>query len=148
VGKSRNWIEHLAEIGGFPSIKIAEGIYLTQKDVREIQMAKAAIAAGVKILLGETGKLAADVKHLYIAGGFGAAMNKKSAAAVGLFPPELEDVVEIAGNTAGKGAILSALSEKIVHRMKMAAEGVRYTELSTNALFQQEYIRAMPFHSS
>jgi uncharacterized 2Fe-2S/4Fe-4S cluster protein (DUF4445 family) len=129
-----------------PALKIANGILLTQKDVREIQMAKAAIAAGINTLLSDTGRSTADVKKVFVAGGFGAAMNSKNAAVVGLFPAELEPVVEIAGNTAGKGAILSALSETILDEMREVAKKVDYVELSSSVKFQTEYMLQMYFY--
>lgn len=145
AGVHAGWSGCVVEKAGSPALKLTEEIVLTQQDIREIQMAKAAIAAGVKTLLAENGKTAADVKKLYIAGGFGAAMNRKSAAAIGLFPAELEPVVEIAGNTAGKGALLAALSKKILSNMEHIAEDVKYIELSTSVLFQQEYMMEMYF---
>ena len=144
-GVHTGWVNCVVKDENGISIRITKDIYITQKDIREVQMAKAAIAAGVKTLLSETGRAAGDIKKLFIAGGFGAAMNKSSAAAVGLFPAELEDVVEIAGNTAGKGAILSALSGKVMRDMEKIADDVVYIELSTSALFQQEYMMSMYF---
>jgi uncharacterized 2Fe-2S/4Fe-4S cluster protein (DUF4445 family) len=146
AGISRGWIECLSESEGMPALKIANGILLTQKDVREIQMAKAAIAAGINTLLSDTGRSTADVKKVFVAGGFGAAMNSKNAAVVGLFPAELEPVVEIAGNTAGKGAILSALSETILDEMREVAKKVDYVELSSSVKFQTEYMLQMYFY--
>ena len=144
-GVHHGWINCVVKDESGISIRITDEISITQKDIREVQMAKAAIAAGVKTLLSETGRSVSDIKRLFIAGGFGAAMNKSSAAAVGLFPAELEEVVEIAGNTAGKGAILSALSENVMRDMKKIAEDVVYIELSTSAMFQQEYMMSMYF---
>ena len=146
AGVHSGWIDCLCESGGFPALRIADNILLTQQDIREIQTAKGAVAAGIKTLLHEAGKTAADVKKLYIAGGFGAAINKSSAAAIGLFPPELEAVAETAGNTAGKGAVLAALSESEMKKMKEAAEAVEYIELSASAFFQMEYMNEMFFH--
>ena len=145
AGVHQGWIDCVVKNEKGLNLRIADNIQLTQQDIREIQMAKAAVAAGVKTLLAETGKTAGDVKKLFIAGGFGAAMNRKSAAAIGLFPSELEPVVEVAGNTAGKGAVLSALSKKILNDMEHIAEDVVYIELSTSALFQQEYMMEMYF---
>ncbi len=147
AGVSQSWINCIMEKDDSVALKISENIFLTQKDIREIQMAKAAISAGVKTLLAETGKTAADVGKLYIAGGFGAAMNRNSAAVIGLFPPELESSVVISGNTAGKGAVLAALSAEVMNDMKDIAEQVKYIELSTSVLFQQEYMTEMYFHS-
>jgi len=146
AGTGSGWIECLTETGGMSALRIAEGLLITQQDVREIQMAKAAIAAGIKTLLSETGRETSDIGKVLIAGGFGAAMNKNSAAVVGLFPAELESVVEIAGNTAGKGAVLGALSENVIGEMVSVAETVEYIELSTSLKFQQEYMNEMYFH--
>ena len=148
AGVHRSWINCVVREESKTAVRISGDIMLTQKDIREIQMAKAAVAAGVKTLLAETGKSIADVKKLYIAGGFGAAMNKANAAVIGLFPPELEPVVEIAGNTAGKGAVLAALSGRVVSDMEKIADSVDYIELSTSALFQQEYMMEMYFQQS
>lgn len=142
----KSWKNCIVEYDGKPALKITDKILITQLDIREIQMAKAAIAAGVNTLLAETGKTTADVKKLYIAGGFGAAMDKRSAAVIGLFPSELEQVVVVAGNTAGKGAVLSALSKKILNDMLHIVEDVNYIELSMSTLFQQEYMTAMYFN--
>ncbi len=145
AGVHQGWINCVSEADGSKAIRITDKIMLTQKDIREIQMAKAAIAAGVKTLLSETGKSVEDVKKLFIAGGFGAAMDKHSAALIGLFPRELEQAVVIAGNTAGKGAVLAAISGRIIGEMERIAGEVKYIELSTSVLFQQEYMMAMYF---
>ncbi|MDC7226613.1 MAG: ASKHA domain-containing protein, partial [Spirochaetales bacterium] len=142
-GVRGGWCDCVFDDDDGRAVRITDKLSITQKDIREIQMAKAAISAGVKTLLAETGKSTTDIKHLYIAGGFGAAMNKSSAAAVGLFPTELEAVVEIAGNTAGKGAVLAAISEYEMLNMQKIADDVNYIELSTSALFQQEYMMSM-----
>ncbi|MBI9106613.1 MAG: DUF4445 domain-containing protein [Spirochaetales bacterium] len=144
-GISRGWIECLSESGGKPALKVSADIMITQMDIREIQMAKAAIAAGIRTLLSETGRATTDIKRVFVAGGFGAAMNKASAAAIGLFPSDLEPVVEIAGNTAGKGAILAALSARVLDEMVKVSEDVEYIELSTSLKFQQEYMNEMYF---
>lgn len=145
AGVHMSWVGRVFERDGMPALKIVDDISITQKDIREIQMAKAAIAAGVKTLLADAGKNVSDIKKLFIAGGFGAAMNKRSAAVIGLYPPELEDSVIIAGNTAGKGAVMAALSRKVLDDMERIAANVNYIELSTSTIFQQEYMNAMYF---
>ena len=83
----------------------------TQKDIREVQLAKAAVRAGIDILLREAGMETADVARLYLAGGFGSAMRPESAARIGLIPEELSDRVTVLGNAAGSGALRYATEE-------------------------------------
>ncbi len=129
-----------------PELKVSGGITLTQKDIREIQMAKAAIAAGIATLLHETGKTVDDVECVHLAGGFGAALDRHNAAVIGLVPAALETKIAAAGNTAGKGAVMAALSADVIADMSDAARHVDYIELSTSAQFQMEYMNAMYFN--
>ena len=79
-------------------LALAESVSLTQRDIRELQLAKAAVAAGIRIVLERLGATAEDVEKLYLAGAFGNYVNRASAQRIGLisFP---EDTVHPAGNT-------------------------------------------------
>jgi uncharacterized 2Fe-2S/4Fe-4S cluster protein (DUF4445 family) len=143
IEKGHPLAENLMEFEGFRSYKISDSIYFTQKDIREIQNAKAAVAAGIKTLITAKGKDVTDVQKVYLAGGFGSYINHKSAVAIGLLPKEIEDKVEAIGNSAGKGAILSLLSRKH-YDMCMKIKGmVDYIELSSSKEFNDEYINNM-----
>jgi uncharacterized 2Fe-2S/4Fe-4S cluster protein (DUF4445 family) len=85
-------------------------IYLTPKDVREIQLAKSAVASGINILLSHAGLSPACIDALFLAGGFGNYVRPEKAAAIGLFPPELSTRAISAGNTSGTGALLALRS--------------------------------------
>jgi len=124
---------------------ITPDIYITQQDVREILLAKAAVCAGIITLLHHTGKSIADIDELILAGGFGAHINKKSACKIGLIPQELEDKIITAGNTAGTGAAAVLLDSSAEGRINRAAEKAKYIELSGDPFFRDEYIEQMMF---
>ena len=80
-------------------------IMITQKDIREIQLAKGAIRAGIDILINRMGIEYKDIDNLYIAGGFGHNINIEKAINIGLFPKELEANIKVLGNTCLNGVI-------------------------------------------
>ncbi len=123
---------------------ITDSVWLSGKDVRKLQLAKAAVRAGIETLLERSGKRCEDIDEVLIAGGFGAYMRLQSACAIGMLPPDLLNKARHVGNSAGKGAALAltpagreALQE--LHRL------CRYEELSSSALFNDNYIEAMLF---
>ncbi len=91
--------------------RLSEEVCLYQEDVRQLQLAKGAICAGMRTLLQEQGLKPQDVETLYIAGGFGTRMNLHNAARIGLFPSELESRAKAIGNAALSGAALMLLDE-------------------------------------
>ena len=92
---------------GVPLARDPDGrmIMLTQKDVRELQLAKSAIRSGIDVLLLEAGLSYEDVDTLYLAGGFGYRINLESAAGIGLLPPKLQDRTVAVGNSSLGGAV-------------------------------------------
>ena len=91
---------------GFPLAKTPDGreIVFTQQDVREIQLAKAAIRAGVETLVLRYGITKEQVKKVYVAGGFGYKPDKEKAIAIGMLPEEFADKIETVGNSSLAGA--------------------------------------------
>ena len=124
---------------------IGEEVLFTQKDVREIQLAKAAIAAGIETLVKTAQVSYGDIKHLYLAGGFGNYIDKTSAVKIGLLPKSLYERIEVLGNAAGKGAVMALLSEKERKKCETLAREIRYVELSSSTEFQDAYIERMCF---
>ncbi len=80
-------------------------IVLTQKDIRELQLAKSAVRAGLEIILRHSGLNYRDIDSVYIAGGFGTALSKEAAAKIGLLPKELLEKTKAVGNSALAGAL-------------------------------------------
>jgi uncharacterized 2Fe-2S/4Fe-4S cluster protein (DUF4445 family) len=120
-------------------------IYLTQKDIRELQNAKAAIAAGILLLLEKAGMTADDVTSVYIAGGFGNFLAVDDALAIGLLPPAFRGKTRSAGNTAGMGALACLLEQELFQSATEIAGQVTYYELSAEKRFTDLYIEAMLF---
>jgi len=120
-------------------------ILLTQKDIREVQLAKSAIAAGIATLLNHIGKDYDDIGEVYIAGGFGLHVDKSAACNIGLLPKSLEDRIITIGNAAGMGCVMSLLSELERGRLEGIAKNMSYLELSGNPFFMDRYVDEMMF---
>ena len=120
-------------------------VYISQKDIRSLQTAKAAIAAGIKTLLAEMKKPVTAVKKVIIAGGFGMHIDPGSACTIGLIPAELRGRIEFLGNCAGLGAVNCALSENERKRTEAFAKKLEYIELSGHRKFNQLYVDEMFF---
>jgi len=120
-------------------------IYISQKDIREVQLAKAAIAAGIKLLAEEFGVGTADIEKVLIAGAFGNYMSPKSACLISMIPPELEDRIIPIGNAAGEGAKRAALSINEFERSKRIAKTCKYIELAAHPGFQDRFIEELEF---
>ncbi|AFM41747.1 putative metal-binding protein [Desulfosporosinus acidiphilus SJ4] len=110
-------------------------IMITQKDIRELQMAKGAIAAGIRILMKTCGVETEDIKEVLLAGAFGNYLNPHSACAIGLIPEDLESKIQMIGNAAGTGAKLALLSLSQFRRAADIAETVDFVELGSYPKF-------------
>lgn len=126
-------------------IWLTEKVWVGQNDIRKLQLAKAAIAAGVEVLLRERGKSYKDIGRVILAGGFGTYLHKESAAVIGLIPRELLSVTEAAGNMAGEGAVSAALSKKAREQLGMIKNSMKYIELSACQSFSEIYVEKMFF---
>ena len=125
-----------------------DSIYLSQRDVRELQFAKAAIATGWQILLEEAGLTPADVKQVLLAGSFGSYLSAASAIRIGLVPKVPVPRVVSAGNVAGEGAKMALLSLRERAGGLALLEEVRYVELSDRADFNDRFVEQLPFPAS
>ena len=142
--------ESVALLGTFENdraIKLVPdgSVVLAQRDVRALQLAKAAVCAGMRVLLNRAGCALADVDQLAIGGAFGAHLNAESAADVGIFPAELLPAVKMVGNCAGAGASQMLLSREARDRASAAARRMEYIELSCDGDFSAAYVDEMMF---
>jgi uncharacterized 2Fe-2S/4Fe-4S cluster protein (DUF4445 family) len=142
IGKERVFVLHWRGPGD-PAPE--DSIYLSQRDVRELQFAKAAIATGWQILLEEAGLEAADVKQVLLAGSFGSYLSAASAIRIGLVPEVPVMRVVSAGNVAGEGAKMALLSLRERAGGLALLEEVRYVELSDRADFNDRFVDQLPF---
>jgi uncharacterized 2Fe-2S/4Fe-4S cluster protein (DUF4445 family) len=124
-----------------------DSIYLSQRDVRELQFAKAAIATGWHILLEEAGLTQADVKQVLLAGSFGSYLSPAAAIRIGLVPDVPVARVVPAGNVAGEGAKMALLSLRERAGGLALLEEVRYVELSDRADFNDRFVDQLEFPS-
>jgi uncharacterized 2Fe-2S/4Fe-4S cluster protein (DUF4445 family) len=140
---AKRFKESLIEHEGQQAFLLAEAsttghgrpIIITQNDIRAVQMAKGAMAAGVRVLMETYGIQAQDIKEVLLAGAFGNYLNPHSACVIGLIPPELESKIKMIGNAAGTGAKLALLSASEFRRAKDIAEVVKLVELGSYPRF-------------
>jgi len=120
-------------------------ILLTQRDVREVQLAKGAIAAGIGTLLEEFGAALDDVEDILLAGAFGNFIRPDRAQAIGLIPPVPLEKVRFVGNAAGAGAKMLLMNRNMRRVAEDVARGVEHVELSQRPDFQTRFAEAMFF---
>lgn len=120
-------------------------VRFTAQDVRKLQLAKAAVAAGIEVLMKEAGVKAAELRHLYLAGGFGKYVNLKSAARIGMFPELLAGKAVYLGNASLLGMEKACSDRSEYEKMQKITRQCRYLELSGNAAFNDAYIGQMMF---
>jgi uncharacterized 2Fe-2S/4Fe-4S cluster protein (DUF4445 family) len=122
-----------------------QNIYICAKDIREIQLAKAAVCAGAQTLLHESGVPADSISRIVIAGGFGSHLRAASMRRIGLLPPVDIEKYEFVGNAAGAGAVAVLLGGEPRNSAKTICRNSEYTELSKSAYFMEKYIEEMMF---
>ena len=126
------------------SFKVAEGIILTEEDVRKIQLAKSAIRASLEALLSSCGIGFEDIERLFLAGGMGYYMNVRSAGRIGLLPRHSNPTVTAVGNSALAGAA-KALACGGFEELNRIAENCRTVELANSPVFAEEFIKNIRF---
>ena len=139
--------QYLKEVDGEDVFSLTEDgkVYITQKDIRKLQLAKAAVAAGIGVLLEEAGIEPDQVQSLMLAGGFGSRMDPVTAAEIGLIPRQLLPVTKAVGNAAGEGAVAALLSANARERLNEIKENMTYIELSTHKGFTDRFVDEMMF---
>lgn len=128
-----------------PAFRLSEAVFVTQGDVRKLQLGKGAIAAGVQLLLEAYGISCGKIGALLLAGGFGSYIRPESAARIGLIPGELLPVTRAVGNAAAQGAQAALVSGGARDRLRKLQRNMRYMELSGMSAFNAAYMEAMMF---
>ena len=118
-------------------------IIVTQKDIREIQLAKAAIHTGCSILMRKRGVSTDLIDKIFVAGAFGNYLNIENSIIIGLLPDVPSSKVKFVGNAAGSGAIMSLISKKEREKAKEIAKRTKYVELAIDPSFHMELAASM-----
>lgn len=120
-------------------------VVLTQKDIRQVQLALGAVRTGIDLLLEETGLGARAIVGIEVAGGFGYHVRPESLVRLGLIPPLWLDRVAFGGNTALAGARMALVNSRVRAKADVLASVVRTVDLAAHPEFQQRFLGALSF---
>jgi len=140
-------LEEIDETGAMEKdeLLLGKNVAILPKDVRAVQLAKAAIAAGIETMFTEAGITADDVQNLYIAGGFGSHLNIDSTVRIGLIPEELKGRVKVLGNAALTGAVHMLLDQDSLEKVRVIAARSSHVNLGGNKVFNEWFVEKMMF---
>jgi uncharacterized 2Fe-2S/4Fe-4S cluster protein (DUF4445 family) len=137
--------DRLIEVDGVRAFLLADGVYLSQRDVRELQFAKGSIATGIKVLMDILGVQASDLDEIFLGGSFGSYLNPESAKIIGLVPPVDVDRIIAVGNSAGEGAKIALLSYRERQVAFELPARIEYVELSGRSDFNDAFVSVLGF---
>jgi uncharacterized 2Fe-2S/4Fe-4S cluster protein (DUF4445 family) len=137
--------DRLISVDGVRAFLLAEGVYLTQRDIRELQFAKGSIATGIKVLMDIFEVGTADLEEVFLGGSFGSYLNPESAKVIGLVPPVDVDHIIAVGNSAGEGAKIALLSYRERQVAFELPARIEYVELSGRADFNDSFVSVLAF---
>ena len=120
-------------------------ISISQRDIRQVQLAKGAISSGIKVLLDEAGIGWKNISRVFVAGAFGKHLRIESLKRIGIIPEEARDKVLFVGNTSKEGAMLCLLSLEKRKEAEEISENIQYIELSTYPEYEKLFIKELAF---
>lgn len=138
----------ILEFNGKPAVRLTKGpdeIIITQKDIRQVQLAKGAVLSAIKALLTKTGLSMNALDRVIVAGQFGAYLPVKSLTGCGVIPAELGVKIEYAGNTSKVGAYMALMSQQVRAEMEFLANEIDYFELGSVENYDRLFAAAMRF---
>jgi uncharacterized 2Fe-2S/4Fe-4S cluster protein (DUF4445 family) len=124
---------------------ITEEIYISQNDIRQIQLAKAAIASGIIMLLKELNINIESIEEAVIAGAFGYHLNSESIKTIGLIPQGFKGEINFVGNSSVEGARLALINKQKLREMSKIKENIKVVELSVKQEFQDYFVKEISF---
>jgi uncharacterized 2Fe-2S/4Fe-4S cluster protein (DUF4445 family) len=137
--------DRLIDVDGVRAFLLADGVYLTQRDIRELQFAKGSIATGIKVLMDILGVTADELDEVLLGGSFGSYLNPESAKIIGLVPPVDVDRIIAVGNSAGEGAKIALLSYRERQVAFELPSRIEYVELSGRSDFNDAFVSVLGF---
>jgi len=126
-------------------LEVAGTIILTQKDIREFQLAKAAVCAGIEVLLSQANVSAENIARVHLSGGFAQGLSEQSAIAVGLLPPSFAGRIHRAGNTSLAGAARYLADSSLFARFDGIMHKSVTVQLASDVTFNSRFVDAMNF---
>jgi uncharacterized 2Fe-2S/4Fe-4S cluster protein (DUF4445 family) len=141
----RSFQERLAQMHGKLGFALSETVYLSQGDIRQVQLAKGAIRTGIEFLLRHAGAGPSGVDRVLIAGAFGYHLREKNLIAIGLLPPEFEGKIEFVGNTSRTGGIAFLLSQSYRGEIEKVVRGIETIELANYKDFDRAFVNFLRF---
>lgn len=124
---------------------LTQDVYLTQNDVRQVQLAKGAICAGIYLMVKRLGLEIDNIEKVQLAGAFGSYLNPKSACRMGLLPKELLNKIEAVGNAAGSGAKMLACDDSLLSLTEKLTRTIEFLELASLPEFSRVFAKSMNF---
>ncbi|HOP39745.1 MAG TPA: ASKHA domain-containing protein, partial [Geobacteraceae bacterium] len=137
--------ERLVPREGKPNFQVTEDVFLSQKDIRQVQLAKGAIRAGIEFLLQDSGIAAAQVDRVLIAGSFGYHLREKSLLNLGLLPKEFAGRIDFVGNTSKTGGQALLLNQGLRDEMTALVTAVEVIELANFPDFDRVFVKCLGF---
>jgi len=125
--------------------RLSEKVTFSQKDVRQVQLAKGAIRAGIDLLLKGAGVTPDRLDRVFVAGSFGYHLSEESLLILGLLPPESAGKISFLGNTARSGGEMLLLNCHLREELNGVVDGVTAMELAADPLFERVFVEAMAF---
>lgn len=141
----RGRIQNTEEMDGQRIFPLGGGIYLNQEDIRQVQMAKGAIAAGIHLMCGQLGITPEEIDQVILAGAFGSFLSPENACRIELLPSQLLGKIQAAGNLAGAGARMMALNKEEFWKTRTLLERIEFIELASLPAFQRTFAKCMNF---
>ena len=138
-------LKRLRKHNGESAFFFTETVFLNQSDIRQIQLAKAAIHAGIKLLMKKLNIEAGDIEQVFLAGAFGNYIRRESALKIGLLPDIAPDKIHFIGNAAASGAQMILLSTQSRAKAKQLAQKIQYIELANSPDFQEVFADCINF---
>ena len=135
-------------VDGGRVIRLTGSVYLTQEDVRQLQLAKGAIAAGVELMAEQMGLAWEQIGRVLLAGAFGSSLRPESACRIGLLPAPLLGKIQVVGNAAGSGAKMLACGQPGLELAQELAERITFLELAELPAFRRAFARNMCFDAA
>lgn len=141
----RGRIQSTEAMDGQRVVYLTEEIYLTQDDIRQVQLAKGAIYAGIVLMAKQLGIKITDIKQVLLAGAFGSFLNPRSACRIDLLPQELEGKITAVGNAAGSGAKMLACDRELLDLSQTLTKKIEFLELASLPEFPKTFAKSMSF---